>query len=41
MLEMVGFADSDVPGTPTNVFYTHEMAADEACLYARLVVATR
>jgi hypothetical protein len=40
-LEMVGFADCDVPGTPTNTFYTHEMAADRACLYARLIETTR
>jgi hypothetical protein len=36
-LELVGFTDCDLPGTPTNFFYTHEMAADKACLYARLV----
>jgi len=36
-LEMMGFADCDVPGTPNNMLYTHEMAADEACLYARVV----
>jgi len=36
-LEMLGFTDCGVPGTPTNIFYTHEMAADQACLYARLV----
>ncbi len=36
-LEIVGFTDCDVPGTPTKIFYTHEMAADKACLYATLV----
>jgi hypothetical protein len=36
-LELVGFTDCDLPGTPTKFFYTHEMAADKACLYARLV----
>ena len=27
--------------TPTNIFYTHEMAADKACLYARFIETTR
>ena len=36
-LEMLGFTDCDAPGTPTHVFYTHEMAADKACLYARFI----
>ena len=36
-LGMGGFTDCDVPGTPTKILYTHEMAADKACLYARLV----
>ena len=36
-LEMVGFTDCDLPGNPTYIFYTHEMAADRACLNARLV----
>lgn len=31
------FTDCDVPGTPTKIFYTREMAADKACLYATLV----
>jgi len=39
-LEMVGFAGCDVPGAPTKFFYTHERAADKACLYARLVERT-
>ena len=40
-LEMVGLTDCDIPGAPTNIFCTHEMAADKACLYARLVETTR
>lgn len=39
-LELAGFADCDAPGAPTRFFYTHEMAADKACLYARLVERT-
>jgi len=41
VLEMVGFADCEVPGTPTTFLYTHEMAADKACLYARFIETTR
>jgi len=40
-LEMLGFADCDAPGTPTHIFYTHEMAADKACLYARFIETSR
>ncbi len=40
-VEMLGVTDCDVPGTPANTFYTHEMAADKACLFARLVETTR
>ncbi len=40
-LEMLGFADCDAPGTPNHIFYTHEMAADKACLYARFIETTR
>jgi len=36
-LEISGFADCDEPGTPNRIFYTHEMAADQACIYASLV----
>jgi hypothetical protein len=36
-LEIVGFTDCDEPGTPSEIFYTQEQAASEACLYARLV----
>jgi hypothetical protein len=36
-LEIVGFTDCDAPGTPSEIFYTQEQAASEACLYARLV----
>jgi hypothetical protein len=36
-LEIVGFADCNVPETPTKIFYTQEKAANKACLYARLV----
>ncbi len=36
-LEIVGFTDCDVPGTPTESIYTRERAANKACLYARLV----
>jgi hypothetical protein len=38
-LQISGFADCDEPGSPNRIFYTHEMAADQACLYASLVVA--
>jgi hypothetical protein len=38
-VELLGFADCETPGTPTDVFYTHERAADMFCLYARLVAA--
>ncbi len=37
IVEILGFTDCDAPGTPTKIFYTHEKAADKACLYARLV----
>ena len=37
VVEILGFTDCDAPGTPTKIFYTHEMAADKACLYAKLV----
>ncbi len=36
-LEILGLTDCDVPGTPTEIFYTQEQAANKACLYARLV----
>ena len=36
-LGIVGFTDCEVPGTPTTFFSTHEVAADKARLYARLV----
>lgn len=36
-VDLLGFADCETPGTPTEVFYTHESAADMFCLYARLV----
>ena len=36
-LEIVGFADCQVPGFPNKILYTHEMAADKADLYAWLV----
>ncbi len=36
-LEIVGFTDCDAPGAPSEIFYTREQAASEACLYARLV----
>jgi hypothetical protein len=36
-LEIVGFTDCDAPGTPSEIFYTQEQAASEACLHARLV----
>ena len=39
-LGMVGFTDCDAPGTPSEILYTHEMAADKACLYARLELRT-
>jgi hypothetical protein len=38
-VELLGFADCETPETPTDVFYTHEGAADMFCLYARLVAA--
>ncbi len=34
---MVSLADCDLPGTPNEIFYTQEQAANKACLYARLV----
>ena len=34
-LEIVGFTDCDVPGTPTEIFYTQEQTDNRACLYAR------
>jgi len=37
IIQMLGFSDCDSPGTPNKIFYTHEMAADKSCLYARLV----
>lgn len=37
VLKLTGFADCDTPGTPNSILYTHEMAADQACVYARLV----
>ncbi len=40
-LETLGFTDCDAPGTHTNIFHTHQMAADQACLYARFVETTR
>ena len=36
-LEMLGFSDSDAPGTPSKILYTREMATDSASMYARLV----
>ncbi len=38
-LAISGFADCDEPGTPNRIFYTHEMAADQACIYASLIAA--
>ena len=40
-LEILGLTDCDVPGTPSEIFYTQEQAANKACLYARLVETTR
>jgi hypothetical protein len=36
-LEIEGFTNCDVPGTPSEIFYTQEQTANTACLYARLV----
>lgn len=37
IIEILGFTDCDTPAKPTKVLYTHEAAADKACIYARLV----
>ena len=36
-LEILGFSDSDAPGTPNKILYTREMATDYASMYAWLV----
>lgn len=37
IVEILGFTDCDAPGKPNKILYTHEQAADKACMYARLV----
>lgn len=39
VVDLLGFAHCETPGTPTVILYTHENAADRSCLYARLVAS--